>query len=391
MFFIKLIFCILYNYVLLEEIQKIYYSNHLVENLIKKNQQLFQNNDTKLDEPIYLTKSLFQNKINIHILLHFLYFINLNFNKNINEIILSSENNYYGSNNNNHSNRILLDNIWFDFCHYRPTECLQLCKFNDYKTRWCHSFHDSRHIYKRNLITYNFTNKILINEIVEDLVQKNLQNSFVYMNSLFDESSSNMKCKYGFVKILNKCHDINECNSSGLCDKNADCINTYGSFKCKCRKGYLGNGVVDSCFSGKFCSGKFCRLNGECVFRRNLGGYKCKCMLNCLNGGICKMNRFKYECKCPVFTTGYLCNETINDYSAKKNYNFTNSNESLKLNQIINLVEPTSNFLNKSLFDSIIFNGLKENTRILYKNQKTSLIKPFYNYNEDDLDYNYYY
>ena len=103
------------------------------------------------------------------------------------------------------------------------------------------------------------------------------------------------------------------------------------------------------------------------------------------------MNRFKYECKCPVFTTGYLCNETINDYSAKKNYNFTNSNESLKLNQIINLVEPTSNFLNKSLFDSIIFNGLKENTRILYKNQKTSLIKPFYNYNEDDLDYNYYY
>ena len=119
MFFIRLIFCILYNYVFLQEIQKIYYSNHLVENLIKKNQQLFQNNDIKFDEPIYLTKSLFQNKINIQILLHFLYFINLNFNKNINEIILSSENNYSGLNNNNDSNRILLDNIWFDFCLYK--------------------------------------------------------------------------------------------------------------------------------------------------------------------------------------------------------------------------------------------------------------------------------
>ena len=35
--------------------------------------------------------------------------------------------------------------------------------------------------------------------------------------------------------------DVNECETA-LCDPNADCINTFGSYNCLCRQGFEGNG-----------------------------------------------------------------------------------------------------------------------------------------------------
>ena len=38
--------------------------------------------------------------------------------------------------------------------------------------------------------------------------------------------------------------DIDECETdTDNCDINADCTNTIGSYTCKCRLGYSGNGV----------------------------------------------------------------------------------------------------------------------------------------------------
>ena len=39
--------------------------------------------------------------------------------------------------------------------------------------------------------------------------------------------------------------DLDECEF-GLdsCDINADCKNTIGSYKCECRSGYRGNGII---------------------------------------------------------------------------------------------------------------------------------------------------
>ena len=44
--------------------------------------------------------------------------------------------------------------------------------------------------------------------------------------------------------------DIDECSeeSSNECDANADCKNTEGSYSCRCREDYFGD--------GKICSGK---------------------------------------------------------------------------------------------------------------------------------------
>ena len=38
--------------------------------------------------------------------------------------------------------------------------------------------------------------------------------------------------------------DINECESmSDICDENAQCLNTDGSFSCTCNQGFFGNGI----------------------------------------------------------------------------------------------------------------------------------------------------
>jgi len=37
--------------------------------------------------------------------------------------------------------------------------------------------------------------------------------------------------------------DIDECaTGAATCDHNADCTDTVGSYKCKCKTGYVGNG-----------------------------------------------------------------------------------------------------------------------------------------------------
>ena len=42
--------------------------------------------------------------------------------------------------------------------------------------------------------------------------------------------------------------DINECDTGRVCDRNAQCTNTAGSFICTCNSGYIAAGAV--------CTGK---------------------------------------------------------------------------------------------------------------------------------------
>ena len=47
--------------------------------------------------------------------------------------------------------------------------------------------------------------------------------------------------------------DINECESPNVnCDQNADCFNSGGSYQCRCRLGYQGNGTDCLCEFLKF-------------------------------------------------------------------------------------------------------------------------------------------
>ena len=105
-----------------------------------------------------------------------------------------------------------------------------------------------------------------------------------------------------------------------ICDENAKLFYKFGYYKCRCNAGLIGDGTPGNCFNQTFCSGRLCRLNGECEFKNNYEGYKCKCSLKCMNGGVCVPKGRKYVCKCPFNTTGSLCNETLSTYLSSRNF-----------------------------------------------------------------------
>ncbi|CRK94785.1 CLUMA_CG008279, isoform A [Clunio marinus] len=84
------------------------------------------------------------------------------------------------------------------------------------------------------------------------------------------------QCHKGFRLNDTRCLDINECETdSDICGK-GKCINSVGSYKCLCQKGFRWNG------SGKCADVNECFLRGghgpcqdECV--NTEGGYECSC------------------------------------------------------------------------------------------------------------------
>ena len=56
------------------------------------------------------------------------------------------------------------------------------------------------------------------------------------------DGSYNCKCKLGFTGNGTYCKDINECENKTTCNENAVCQNSLGSYTCMCKQGYTGNG-----------------------------------------------------------------------------------------------------------------------------------------------------
>ncbi|XP_029182787.2 uromodulin-like isoform X2 [Acropora millepora] len=71
--------------------------------------------------------------------------------------------------------------------------------------------------------------------------------------------------------------DADECNASvRICDENAICQNTLGSFFCTCKSGFSGKGFtcvdIDECVSGTHNC-----ISGKAICKNTLGSYKCTC------------------------------------------------------------------------------------------------------------------
>ena len=273
-----------------------------------------------------------------------------------------------------------LNRTWYQYCSQNQLECKKLCikkeVINSYKKHWCLDHHYNR--YKRSIIDKPISNDDLLDEILSDFSNANLNNNIIFIKSLADslktKSNENSFYQNGVAEVKG-CQNV-------FCDINAECINTLDSYKCKCKSGYVGSGRQGGCFSGKFCSGRYCRQNGECYFKDALNGYKCKCALKCLNGGRCVMTKFKYECACPRNVTGFLCNETFeyNVFKQKLTEKFSDmtSSDSILLSDLIKFVEPEIDEQKFIKFYNVSLSNLKktELVKFIKSNVKNFNLNP---------------
>ncbi|CAH3179274.1 unnamed protein product [Porites lobata] len=99
-----------------------------------------------------------------------------------------------------------------------------------------------------------------------------------------------------------KTNDIDECKaSSPVCDINANCSNTRGSYDCTCKVGYTGDGKtcqdIDECNA----SSPVCDINANCSNTR--GSYDCTCKVGYTGDG--------KACQVPTMTATSSCSNLL--------------------------------------------------------------------------------
>ncbi|XP_038063463.1 protein crumbs-like isoform X2 [Patiria miniata] len=112
--------------------------------------------------------------------------------------------------------------------------------------------------------------------------------------------------------------DINEClnTQDPPCQNGGTCMNTWGSYNCSCPADTYGSGCQTTP-----CDPSPCENNATCTALPP-GVHDCLCPLGyvgvncsvascsnvvCQNGGSCQLSDASWECKCPEFTAGPLC------------------------------------------------------------------------------------
>ena len=86
--------------------------------------------------------------------------------------------------------------------------------------------------------------------------------------------------------------DINECSNGTVCDENADCLDTPGSYECTCFSGYTGDGHM--CLDIDECLTDPCDENATCT--NNNGSFSCQCNTGFVGDGTLCTRKQYFSC-----------------------------------------------------------------------------------------------
>ncbi|XP_066022741.1 uromodulin-like isoform X1 [Pocillopora verrucosa] len=115
----------------------------------------------------------------------------------------------------------------------------------------------------------------MVNEDMDEC-KFNISDCDVNANCTNTYGSYKCTCKVGYTGDGRSCSDIDECKGNHSCHVNAACMNTLGSHVCQCHAGYTGNGEnctdIDECQKNTHN----CHLNATC---QNMNGsFVCTCL-----------------------------------------------------------------------------------------------------------------
>ena len=135
------------------------------------------------------------------------------------------------------------------------------------------------------------------------------------------------KCKTGFERnveapISTDCTDLDECQNPNICDQYEDCVNSVGSYECKCRAGYEKKGdKCELCVVGFFNDGssdqcEVCGINKYTNRTNPVACGECEKGSQCENGLVvqCALGYFEVDggdvmCnRCPF---GHFCHSGL--------------------------------------------------------------------------------
>lgn len=97
-------------------------------------------------------------------------------------------------------------------------------------------------------------------------------------------------CKRNYELVNGTCVHDNDCTKRTICHENADCITVNGTFNCRCKSGYTGDGE-NNCTDINECEGQNeCHSNATC---ENVpGSYECTCKVKVENGVSCQVSSY---------------------------------------------------------------------------------------------------
>ncbi|XP_078382571.1 uncharacterized protein LOC144665240 isoform X1 [Oculina patagonica] len=129
-------------------------------------------------------------------------------------------------------------------------------------------------------------------------------------------------CKAGYTGNGKTCADIDECSASNpVCDVNANCQNTRGSYVCSCKAGFTGDGKTCTDIDECGASNPVCDVNANC--QNTPGFYVCSCKPGFTGDGKTCTDIDECSASNPVCDVNANCKNTDGSYNCSCKLGFT--------------------------------------------------------------------